>query len=282
MLIKVNDKLNQLIKNTKLLKEIHLWFMWKYHDLHNYVYYGKIDFPNDFNIETTTYCNRRCPFCPNSKYDRGLKKNEIRMPFEMYKKIIDELTEYHFRGRIGPHFYGEPLTDERLPDFIKYTKEKLPRCRININTNGDFLTIDKFNQLLSLGVNQILVSQYDKEQTRNMKNLLEYLKNKLTKKKKLICKVFKEDSYLSNRGGEIKVNKTMVPRCHSPVNPMVIDALGNVVLCCNDYHSSVILGNVGVESIMEIWNKPGYKKLRREFRVGIYSLPICKRCVNGL
>jgi len=280
MLIKANDKLNQLIKNTKQFKEIHLWFMWKYHDLRNYVYYGKIDFPNDFNIETTTHCNRRCSFCPNSKYDRGLKKNEVRMPFEMYKKIIDELAEYHFRGRIGPHFYGEPLTDERLPDFIKYTKEKLPKCRININTNGDLLTIEKYNQLIEMGVDKLTVGQYDDKPTKTMVTLLAYIKEHPEKKMYISYKKFDTENQHSTRGGEIKVKNPEPPRCRSPLNPVVIDALGNVVLCCNDYHSSVILGNVIIESVMEIWNKPRYKKLRQHLRKGEYQLPICKVCAK--
>ena len=35
-------------------------------------------------IETITACNRRCSYCPNSLYDRGLLSNMKKMKTELY------------------------------------------------------------------------------------------------------------------------------------------------------------------------------------------------------
>ena len=39
-------------------------------------HYGLNDFFDTIALETTTYCNLRCSFCPNSNHERGLQKNE--------------------------------------------------------------------------------------------------------------------------------------------------------------------------------------------------------------
>lgn len=54
------------------------------------VRYGHWDFFSDFNIEINTSCNRRCAYCPNSVFERGLIKNEQRMDEALYHKLIDE------------------------------------------------------------------------------------------------------------------------------------------------------------------------------------------------
>jgi 8-amino-3,8-dideoxy-alpha-D-manno-octulosonate transaminase len=48
------------------------------------------------------------------------------MPKELFYKIINELWLIKYRGQITPTFYGEPLLDKRLPEFIEYLKTKLP------------------------------------------------------------------------------------------------------------------------------------------------------------
>src|SRR6056297_2984473 len=59
------------------------------------------------NLETFAHCNRECDFCFNNK--RFEQREKGQMSFELWKKIIDELAELDFKGRISPHFYGEPL-----------------------------------------------------------------------------------------------------------------------------------------------------------------------------
>ena len=44
--------------------------------LRKFIKYGTADMFDDIDIETTTFCNRRCSYCPNSLFDRGLKENE--------------------------------------------------------------------------------------------------------------------------------------------------------------------------------------------------------------
>jgi MoaA/NifB/PqqE/SkfB family radical SAM enzyme len=65
-------------------------------------------------IETRSVCNLRCNYCPNSISERGLLKNCQQMPEALFFHIIDELSEIRFSGEVYPHFFNEPLLDERL------------------------------------------------------------------------------------------------------------------------------------------------------------------------
>jgi len=259
------------------------------------VKYKTIDFFEIVEIEINTGCNRRCYYCPNSKYDRELLMNRKFMDEGLFRKIIDELSDLDYFGRIHPSFYGEPLLDKRLPDLVKYTREKLPKAHIRILTNGDFLTVNLFNHLLSCGVNSFEISLHESgSMSKNIALLLEYLKDKPELKKKVLLRtpqkeVKKELSKLGfrvdylnslfNRGGLIEVPKEIlrpISKCDAPSKCLEIDVNGNVVLCCNDYLSSVVLGNLKEESIMEVWRKN--KEIRRKIRKGIFEFDICKKC----
>lgn len=259
------------------------FFAWPLQRIKNKKNYGLWDFFGPVNIETTTHCNLRCKWCPNSKYDRGLKKNEKKMSEKLFKKIIGELAEIKFKGIIRPFFYGDPLVDERMPELIKYIKKKLPQGKVYLNTNGVALTVDLYKKLQEAGIDYLMISQYTKEMLPNVKEVFEYLKTRPKKENKAKYRLFNENAFIiSNRGGEVDVPVIGErPFCAYPGHyDLTINYRGDVVLCCNDYHSKIKFGNVKDEKIMDIWKKPHYYKLRKEVRTGTYKLPICKKCVG--
>src|SRR6185369_4543838 len=90
-------------------------------------------------IETTSICNLRCPYCPNSTVGR----DQEFMEEATFYRIIDSLKEYdgNYTGLIAPHFYGEPLIDNRLETFVSYIRKVHPHSNIIIYTNGELLSI---------------------------------------------------------------------------------------------------------------------------------------------
>jgi len=242
--------------------------------------YGTWDFFNAVGIETTTYCNLRCKWCPNSKYPRGLLENKKLMETKLFKKIIDELGRIRFNGWLYLHMYGEPLTDKRMPELIAYARKKLPRARICMSSNGILLTLELYNKLLTSGLDYLVVNQYTSNILPNMKKLFEYLK--VHKIKNIInYRIFNENLNLCNVGGEVEVKKLVDrPICNYPNYVVNINYKGDLIICCNDYHGNIIFGNLKKESIVDIWNKPEYKKVRDELRRGEYNLPLCKKCVG--
>ena len=106
--------------------------------------YDKLGFTT-CTVETYSRCNRKCVFCYNS--DAYPEREHGTMSEETYMKLIDDLARLHFRGRLSPHFYGEPLLDTRLPELISYAKKRCPNCYILVSTNGDFLTEELLKKL---------------------------------------------------------------------------------------------------------------------------------------
>jgi len=93
--------------------------------------------PNFIEVETSTYCNRRCSWCPNSKYKRGQEKKFIN--FDLFTKIIADLKKINYQGQLALHNYNEPLLDPNLYKYLNIIKTQLPLVKIIIFTNGDYL-----------------------------------------------------------------------------------------------------------------------------------------------
>lgn len=224
-------------------------------------------------LETTSVCNRKCQYCPNSKYSRG---NHL-MKESLYKRIIDQLSEINFTGAIFIAFYSEPLLDKRLPRLMKYTRKKLPYCMIKIFTNGDYLTKNLFRKLIGAGVNEFLVTRHGSPLTKDLK----YLVKHPFSRDKIYYRISLPLRYRYNRGGLVKIPYgKKIEKCLRPSENLTIDYAGNVVLCCNDYFSTVKFGNLKRSHIIDIWKKKNYKVIRKETKRGIFNLPVCQKCMG--
>ncbi len=234
----------------------------------------KLDMFDSTNIETTAYCNRSCLFCFNN--DRFPGRDKGTMAEELWKKIIDELSEINFYGRISLHFFGEPLLDRRIVKLISYARGKLPYAYIRLNSNGDVLTEELFMKLIENGMDYILITNYDDFENDNL--------NTLYKKYSSFIKYrnYSEIS-LANRAGSMQFesdNSTLKMPCLRPSKQLVIDWKGNVLLCCNDYYAKYDFGNVKNESIMSIWNSKKFKKYREILSKKGHrkKIDLCRNC----
>jgi len=82
----------------------------------------------------------------------------------------------------------------------------------------------------------------------------------------------------TNRGGSVPI-KTLHPFYCAPMH-LIIRADGSIPLCCNDYYKEINFGNIKKERLLDIWNKPFYRKTRNEIKRGIFNLKICKKCLG--
>ncbi|MGM5481919.1 MAG: radical SAM/SPASM domain-containing protein [Nanobdellota archaeon] len=217
-------------------------------------------------IETTSYCNRKCSYCPNSKYKREKGKLSLRY----IKKICSELKKLKFTGDITLTGFNEPLMDKRIIKIIKILREYLPKNKIIIYTNGDFLTKELYNRLSKIKVifNITIHSERKIPKFFNGRN----------------CNLRKEisDNTLSTRGGLVKVkNPEKKTFCIIPTLELTIDYKGNIKLCSDDYFSRYVFGNVKKDKIISVWRDPRFSKIRKDIRVGKMELEICKKCASN-
>lgn len=67
--------------------------------------------------------------------------------------------------------------------------------------------------------------------------------------------------------------------CHMPWDRMAITWNGDVVGCCNDFLARYHNGNVRAQPVLEVWNSPAYRRLRRLVHQKAYDqLPPCRNC----
>ena len=114
-------------------------------------------------------CNRRCDFCPwsdpewRSSHVPKVAANDdvLHLPVEVYEGIMKDLNKVGFKGGIIYSAFSEPFLYNHLEEVIKISKEQCPDSRIEVVTNGDFLTLDKLNTFFEAGLTRIDVSVYD-------------------------------------------------------------------------------------------------------------------------
>ena len=232
----------------------------------DYIHYRQYPMFRDIVIETSSFCNRKCKNCPVSYSPRG--KNEY-IDNDVYIKILKELRDLNFYGRIALHFFNEPLADNSIVDKVKNARLIVKNSSIEINSNGDYLSNKLLTELVESGINKIFVTSYNEKSFFRIKKIYESCNEK--EKKVLVFR--KSPLFIGNRGGSLNnivLTETLSANCFRPFYQLVINYKGNVVICCNDYYERIIIGNIINESILHIWNSDKFKNIR-------YLLSKCKR-----
>jgi len=261
-------------------------------------------------IETFSYCNRQCWFCPNKFIDRH-SENKY-MSEENYLKILDNLSEIDYSGIVTYSRYNEPFADKIILKRLSQAREKLPKANLYTHTNGDFLTKDYIKELEKCGMNTIKVQYYLKEnETFDKEKVLDNMKKqvirfannyKVTQFRDdyveikvlndtidIIYQAINFQNFACNRGGTLDIKKEYrrnMP-CYIPFTNMYIDYSGNVVPCCNfrsdiEAHKNFILGNIADNTLAEIFSNTVITKLRRELVRYDVSIEPCASCDFGL
>lgn len=226
-------------------------------------------------IETVSACNRSCGWCPVSVERRP----PGRLDEALFRKLIADLAAAGFKGRLAPHFYGEPLLDKRLPELVAHVHEKLPDVLIELFTNGDYLTEDSLTRLAEAGVGRFMVTSHDGEIPERLLDLARYA-GKTGLGGRLTLRLFADEEVKYNRGGLVEVERP-AGKVFCGHDTITINYRGDVVLCCQDYFGERIFGNIGGENVVDIWNKREFKDLRDRIRCGDWPLEICRKCAGA-
>lgn len=213
-------------------------------------------------IETFTFCNRKCWFCPNS----GMPSRQDRagnryMDETLYLRILGDLRSIEYDGQIQFGRYNEPLADRIILTRIRQAREHCPKAFLYTHTNGDYLTREYLEELSSAGLNAIRLQTYlgnndryddarmqarQKQQleklglriARTLVSVVEYRHYHLTDYPKLQLTIDARnfDRIGIDRGGLVQVNVPKAERtapCMAPFKSLYIDWTGDTVPCCN-------------------------------------------------
>ncbi|MGP0057965.1 MAG: SPASM domain-containing protein [Beijerinckiaceae bacterium] len=111
-------------------------------------------------ISISSYCNRRCPYCPNSLVDRISAKNF--MSDGLFLNVMRQLCKIEYAGGIHINRYNEPLADKDYAlKRISEIRAFLPKSSIAVFTNGDYLDAAYVTDLGEAGVFQIYMTIHE-------------------------------------------------------------------------------------------------------------------------
>ncbi|MFC1808776.1 radical SAM/SPASM domain-containing protein [Candidatus Omnitrophota bacterium] len=233
-------------------------------------------------IETVSYCNNDCEFCPASTTVKA-KKAEDFMSENLYMKILNELRDISFTGSVAFHCNNEPLLDVRLVSWVKKARTLLEENFFYLYTNGMLINMKLANDLFDAGLNRIIIDNYnDKhEPIPAVKDLLDH---KSFLKGELIVSYRHKNDYLGNRAGQSQnarffLKDPLNVMCIRPSKEIVIGYDGSVPLCCADGLWKMKMGNVQETDLKTIWFSNHFKNIRRSLLQGDRSCAaICNVC----
>jgi MoaA/NifB/PqqE/SkfB family radical SAM enzyme len=266
-------------------------------------------------IETNSFCNQGCVYCPATHY----RREDGAMSFSLFRRIADQIAGCA-PYRVFLYGYNEPSLDDTLPAKISYLKQK--GLRVLISSNGSGLSPSRVKALKDAGLTEISVNlpsvdtqTYRKMRTRdNLKEVLANLDDlkdnnifteiivlgKLDKNHQAaatgIMRAFPSQrivlSPIINRAGLVPqeyANNMMHKRLAGclekrPGRSIYITYEGKVLLCCQDYKERCVAGDLKKEDLDDILRQERYAELRAKSMGLVESEPdfICKKCIIAL
>jgi len=140
-----------------------------------YLAVGKcLSYPMSLLIQTHSYCNAHCSFCPHSTISRKLEQGE--MEWTLFERMAGQLTTFRLPPQLFFGLHSEPLLDKRILDFVRLVKSKRKDIFCSIVTNGQLL--DNFDpmDIAESGLNHLSVSlnAHSRESYERLNNGLSY------------------------------------------------------------------------------------------------------------
>ena len=101
-------------------------------------------------LETTNRCNLLCTTCPRTYEELEPPAD---MSWDLFRRIVDQLPHIE---RAVLHGVGEPMLVKKLPDMVRYLKERA--TYVLFNTNGTVLNEKNGRALIDAELDELRVS----------------------------------------------------------------------------------------------------------------------------
>lgn len=266
--------------------------------------------PAHLKIELTNFCNLSCPMCPHERMTRDVGY----MRPELFRRIIDQAApELEFAYL---HHLGESLFHPRLGELVRYGRSR--GAAMGLSTNATFLDGRKAAALLESGLDFLVVSldaatSGTYARTRpggdfavTVENVRAFLALRrrlgahtdvavqliVLEENRAEVAAFAAEWAKEGVGVMIKeardwagqvplgrVTRPLRAPCRMPWTELTILWDGLVVPCANVYERTLVLGDLRVETLDQIWNGPAMQALRAAHAGDdVAAVPVCSGC----
>jgi hypothetical protein len=263
-------------------------------------------------IETFSYCNRKCWFCPNAALDRS-SANHYLDP-RLYTSILVQLAAIEYSGMISFSRYNEPLADRVILERIGEARALLPCALLHSNTNGDYLTRGYLEELRHAGLNSLNIQvylanreSYDHDKMRARMDAIiaglglpaemtvdregEWLESGL-RHEGMRIRIYARNFEVNgcSRGDRVPVRREFMRTapCSAPFEHVIIDHNGKWMPCCNlrsdiEEHQAAIIADLAADDdLFAAFASPALAAWRRHLAGEGAKSGLCRTCAFGL
>lgn len=293
----------------------HIWDRVKWYNCPKY--FITPNYPCHLEVEASAACQMKCPMCAQGKmFEKGIQMGNMDM--DLFKKIVDEVHDKVYSIKLS--WRGEPSLNPHLHEMIRYAKFDKNMKSVAFLTNLERYDEKMLDDLLTTGANFISVSfdgmkeTYEKirypaifEETVEKIKYLRRRRDELGLKRPLI-RVQSIFSAIRNDPEEfLDFWEPIVDRvnyivdqwrssldqddydldpnyvCYTPWTRIAVGWNGTVALCKSDYNEGMVMGDLNIQSVHEVWHGKKFRAIRAAMREGTrlkYSKP-CQTCSDG-
>lgn len=276
------------------------------------------EYPWGVDIGTTNLCNAECIMCPHSKLKKmgtmdmklykkiidNCHKLKIKIitlsffgePF-LDKTIIEKIKYAKEKGMTVAFYSNASLLTEELAakvansgldsitiSFDGYSRETYEKIRKKLKfdvVKKNILNLIQTRKRMKKNnpnINLVLVEL--EENKREIKQFYNEWKDKVNSINIINMRNWANDIQKEGTKESFHFNKKMKRKpCALIWQKMVVDYNGDVVLCCDDWNHSTVLGNLKKQTIEEIWKGEKLKKIKEAHVKGeFWKVPLCSGC----
>lgn len=252
------------------------------------------------NLELTNRCNLKCTFCPTA--DGRMRRPRGFMDGALFRRALDGAGRLEFALLFQ---WGEPLLH---PQFVELAKDAARRgIRTLVTTNGTLLDDRRIAGLLEAGIDRVTVSVDGDERTHEAVRGIPLARTRDAVRRLVAARdaagvptsvdvsmvVAPETeaattSFRDSFGVEVDRVQTIPlltrgerrTRCREPWRGgLVVLQDGRCTVCCVDHEGQLAVGDATVERLVDVWNGPKLRALRRAHARGDLP-PICAGCTE--
>lgn len=217
------------------------------------------------SLELSNLCNyamihKKCPL-------NRIKNGKI-LPSRIVYHILETCQKYDFQGHIAFHTYNEPGIDPRLMMFIKKARERLPKSKLILQTNGYYLDQGLAEEYEKTGLSILRISAYSEAEYKRLSKI------------KLNIPVTVQKMVLDNRLGLYSQAKIINSKqaCHAPFNEVIVTNEGRISLCCLEWKRRHLFGDLNKETFEKAMRDKRMLAVYDNLSHGRRKFEICKRC----